>query len=213
MPNEGQINFLHAAGVEFRSAESPLLWSHLESRFTESTGIGSKFTALPAASVAALIAEGEAALLDDMAGMLRDTGKVGHVTHVLNLPYPVGTEAVRDAREVDAEKVITLIQAPGLPTEHRIRVMLAHADEIPCTNTLTIEGGVYPDGHTAGFLSLCPGDLPAHGRGDDAGHVFLATDAEIRSLAAEMLEKAEEITTATQEECAAMVERAMKILG
>ncbi len=213
MPNAGQIRYLHDAGVEFLSAESPALWTHLESRFSDSKNIGSKFAALSATFVAALIADGEAALLDQMTGMLRDTGRIGRVTRVLKMPYLIGTEAVCAADSVDATKIITLIQSPGEVGEHHIRVIMADADDIPCTSTVTVEGGLYPDGRTAGFFALYPGDLPAHGRGDDKNHVFLATEEEIRRLTAEMLSRADDLTTATKAECAAMVERALKVLG
>jgi hypothetical protein len=84
---------------------------------------------------------------------------------------------------------------------------------MPCTRTITVSGGLYADGHTAGLLALAPGDH-RDGRATDSDHVaYLALPQEIRGLARAMDERAEDITAVTHADVQAMLARVREILG
>ncbi len=213
MIDSGDIEFLRAAGYTYLPAESPMLWTHLESRFTESRAVGSKFGQMSSAFIEELIAEGEAILVREIVETLRRTGRVERVTRVLSRPSRIGTSAVVPRAEVDSAHILSLVSGAGTVVEKVIRVVPTQANAIPCTNEFTVEGGLYPDGRTIGFFDVHPGNLLAQGRGDDANHVYLALEEEIRQLASEMRLKAEDLTTVTGAEGEAMAERAIKALS
>lgn len=207
------MDSLSAAGISYRSVESPALWSHLESHFSESRPIGSRFARLSPSRVNALIVEGEQVLLKDFSASLRKTGKIKRVSRVIDLPYPVGTDAVQPLTKVEKAKVLTLIVAPGIHGEKIVRVLPTAAEDIPCTNQMTVVGGLYPDGRTAGLYDIYPGNLAWREHDNDDDHVILATPGEIRELVREMEEKMDNIAAAPAAKCADMIKKARKALA
>jgi len=209
------VRYLEQAGFDYKPAESPDLWSHLESHFAGRQSIGPKFAPMPASNVAELIAMGEGALLEAMIAHHRQTGTLARVARVIELPYIVGTGAVIPLSRADARRVLRLIKDAGTPYERLIHVMPAEADEIPCTSCMTVTGGLYPDGHTAGYYDLMPGDHPedsAPALGADESCACLATRNEIADLAREMELKLDDIAIVTREECEEMIEKVRKTL-
>ncbi|MGE3624440.1 MAG: hypothetical protein AB7H77_11300, partial [Bdellovibrionales bacterium] len=93
MLHSESIRYLEQAGFHYKPAESPDLWSHLESHFSGRQRVGPKFTPLPATTVAELISMGEEALLDALVSHHKKTGNPGRVARVIELPYVVGTAA------------------------------------------------------------------------------------------------------------------------
>lgn len=207
MLNSDHLRYLHAAGFDYCSAESPRLWNHLESQINESNRIESRFRPLSAEAMVALIMNGEDALLDRLVAEHRRHGHIDRVSCVLNLPYSVGVDGVVSRAAVDESQLLQMVLNPGTASEQVIEVLPTAADAMPLTNQVTIEGGVYADGHTTGYFSLFPG---SHKEMNDT--VYLATHAEIRRLANEMLDNADDITVVTKAECAAMVEQVMRNL-
>src|ERR1700733_5193094 len=86
------IQYLKSAGFDFKPADSPDMWLHLESHFAEPSRVGPKFMPLPAGLIADLINQGEDALLDALAACHLKTGKLAPVSHVLEMPFVVGTD-------------------------------------------------------------------------------------------------------------------------
>lgn len=204
------VNYLGSAGIAYQPAQTSALRSHLEGHFSESHSIGSKFSSMPDSRVAELIAEGEKILLDELAATFRKTGHIDRVTRVLDLPYVVGTDAVKPRAEVDASRLIRLVQYPGAMQERIIDVLPTPAEAIPSTHKVTVEGGLYADG-TVGYYDLYPGDATLGGKEEDK-LVFLATPEEIRGLIREMQASLVDITVATGPDCEAMIQRAKKSL-
>jgi len=196
------IDYLNQAGFDFKPAESPDLWTHLESHFLDRQRIGARFNALASDAVADLIRRGEEALLTAMATQHRATGRMAAICHVLELPYIVGcddTVGMQSARDYES---FMLVDRPGSFGERLIRLLPAGAGDIPTTRQATVSGGVYADGHTVGFFDLCPGSHTQDGENDA---VHLATPIEIVSLTREMESNSDQIAIATQHECAAMI--------
>jgi hypothetical protein len=95
------IRYLKEAGFDFKSAESPDLWSHLESLFAGSRRIGPKFMPLPAAPFAELIARGEDALLNALATQHIATGKLASVAEIIEMSFVVGTDGAMSLSAAD----------------------------------------------------------------------------------------------------------------
>lgn len=199
------IDYLKAAGFAYCPPDSPLLWDHLESRFREPTIVGPRFAALTPETMAALITEGETLLLNELVESHRRTGELQPVLRTLTLPYDVGTHAVAALDEIDPSRILTLIGDPGTARERLIRVVPVPEEAIPRTQHVTIHGGLYPDGRTAGFLDLHPG-TPASA----TTAVYLATPKAIRHMAALMHHRLELITSVSEAECREMLERVAK---
>jgi len=213
MSHSDAVHYLEHAGFHYKPAESPDLWTFLESHFAGPRPVGSKFTAMPSAFVAELIGLGEEALLEAMVAHHRKTGSLGRFTRVIDLPYIVGTDAAVPLAEADSAQVLRLIEQPGTPAERIVRLVPTAADDIPCTSHMTVTGGLYADGHTAGYYDLRPGEHCENGDTLPAGFAFLATEAEISSLAREMEAKIEDITLVTRRECEEMLGKVKRMLG
>jgi hypothetical protein len=203
------IRYLKSAGFDFKSAESPDLWSHLESHFAEPPCIGPKFMSLPAARMAELIDRGEVALLEALAAHHLRTGRLTSVAQVIEMPFVVGSDGTIPLKDADKTRLLKLIDQPGTAREHIVHILPAKADAIPATYKVTITGGIYLDGHTAGFFALHPGSHPDAETAD----AWLATPDEIKALARDMERKIEDITLVTRKECEAMIANTRKILG
>ncbi len=206
------IRYLEGVGIHYKPAESPDLWTHLESHFAGPHPIGPKFSHLPASRIADMIGKGEEALLAAMVEQHRRTGRIGHVTRSIDMPYVVGTAGTVSLATADKARVLTLVEQPGSVNERLVHVMPVAVDDIPSTHQVTITGGTYPDGHTAGYYDLQPGHPPAGSKDKDAC-VYLATEDEIIGLAREMEEKIEDIVVVTRKECDALLKKVKKALG
>jgi len=214
MLHSESIQYLEKAGFHYKPAESPDLWSHLEAHFAGPKPIGPKFSTMPANFIAELIMLGEEALLEALVTHHRQTGSPGKVARVIELPYVVGTQGAVHLSGIDPNRVMHLVENPGTSQERVIHVVAASADDIPCTSQMTVTGGVYADGHTAGYFDLCPGD---HANGEDGSKdmalAYLATPDEIAVHLREMEMKAEDIAVITRRECDDMIAKAKKIMG
>jgi hypothetical protein len=200
------VRYLESAGIHYKPAESPELWAHLEGHFEGPCRVGSKFSRLPASLVEEMIAKGEEALLAGLVADHRRTGRLGPVACLLAMPYAVGTEAAVPLGRVDKARILDLIEEAGTPSERLIHIIPAAADAIPCTYEMTVTGGLYADGHTAGYYDLVPGHA-------DADCAWLATAEEIESLAREMEARIDDIAIMPRHECEGMIVRARKALG
>ncbi len=202
------VERLGVAGFCYKPAESPSLWSHLEERFNGGGGIGPKFLKLPERFVHDLLASGESALLRQFVEAFEKTGRIGRTMHVVKAPYLVGTRAARPISEADAPRLLKMIAAPGTWKEELITVLPVTEAEIPYTNEITFEGGVYADGKTVGYFDVHPGNALRDGqRGESA---LLATPSEIKALAEEMRRMIEEVSVVPYSECEAMAAAALK---
>jgi len=209
------VSYLEHAGFHYKPAESPDLWSHLESHFGGRQAVGPKFTPMPSVFMTELIAMGEEALLEAMVAHHRQTGALGRVARVIDLPYIVGTGAAVPLARADKRRVLHLVADPGTLYERLVHVIPVEADEIPTTSRVTVTGGLYPDGHTAGYYDLTPGDQTADvdaASDEEEARAWLATRDEIATLAREMELGIDDIVTITRRECEVMVERAKKTL-
>jgi hypothetical protein len=206
------IRYLNDAGFDFKPAESPDLWTHLESHFSGARRIGSKFNPLPASAVAELIAKGEEALLDALVLEHQRTGTLASVTQVVDMPYIVGIDGDISLSHAKAAETFDLIEQPGTIAERLIHVLPAGKDSIPPTCQATVRGGLYPDGRTVGFYALSPGNHADEDRIAAADHVYLATPEDIAALAKDMETNAEEIVLVTRQECDAMIARVKRLL-
>jgi hypothetical protein len=139
------IHYLKKAGFDFKPAESPDMWSHLESHFAGPSRIGPKFMSLPAGLVAELINRGEDALLDALAACHLKTGKLAPVSHVLEMPFVVGTDGTVSVTAADRKRMLVLVDQPGTAKERIVHLLPAKADAIPGTRQVTVTGGLYPD--------------------------------------------------------------------
>jgi len=200
------IRYLHDAGFEFKSVESPDLWTHLESHFSGAGRIGLHFDPLPADRMNALIAQGEEALLDALVRQHKATGQLAAVAETIDLPYVIGIDSAIGAAEATHGEVLALIDRPGTVGERLIHVLPTPASALPPTRQATIEGGVYLDGHTVGFYTLHPGHHADEG-------LYRATPTEIARLATDMETNADDIALITRRECDAMIARAQRALG
>jgi hypothetical protein len=200
------VSYLESVGIHYKSAESPDLWTHLESHFDGPRRVGSKFSRLPGGLIEDMIAKGEEVLLKGLVETHQRKGRVSLVSCRLALPYVVGTEAAIPWSLVDRDRVLELIEDAGMPGERRIRVVPAAADDIPSTYEVTVTGGIYGDGHTAGYYDLIPGHA-------DKDCVWLATPEEIEGLLREMETKIDDIAIVTRRECEELLEKARKALG
>lgn len=210
MLDSALVECLKAAGLTYRPAESPVLWTHLESRFSGERRMGSRFDPLPSSFVAEVVALGESLLLQDFATAVRAQGRVERVRRVMTMPYLVGVEALRPRGEVNASHVLPLIALPGERGETLIHVVPTAADALPVTNKVTVEGGPYADGRTVGYYNLHPGALACEVDAQDL--VILATAEEIRALARAMREHREDVVSASPSACEAMAVRALRAL-
>jgi hypothetical protein len=213
MLHSESIRYLEKAGYQYKPAESPDLWGFLESHFAGPRIIGPKFVPMPASFVAELIAMGEEALLEAMVAHHRKTGNPGRVARVIDLPYVVGTMAAIPLAVADTSRVLRLVSQPGTPHERLIHVVPSAADDIPTTSRMTVTGGLYPDGRTAGYYDLSPGEHLA-GDGPDAkgaerSFAYLATPDEIAALAHEMKVKSDDIAIVSGKECQTMITKAL----
>jgi hypothetical protein len=209
MTHVDSIRYLEQAGIHYKPAESPELWCYLESHFAGPHAIGSKFNHISASSMAELIAIGEDVLLSAMVAGHRQGGILAPVSKVIDLPYIVGTEAAMPLARADKGHLLQLIARPGTPKERFIHILPAPADEIPCTRRMTVTGGLYADGHTAGYYDLFPGDH-VNGEGTLA---WLATPGEIIALVHEMEAKADDIALVSRAACEGMIEKAKKAIA
>jgi hypothetical protein len=205
------VRYLEQAGFHYKPAESPDLWSYLESHFASPQSVGLKFNHLPGSFVAELIAMGEEALLDAMVALHQRTGALGRVERVIELPYVVGTGAAIRLTAAEAQRALRLVIEPGTPQERIVHVMPVEADAIPCTTRMTATGGLYPDGHTAGYYDLRPGEIAD--KSGEGVFAWFATPDEIACLAREMEAKIEDITVVSRAEAEEMVNKVEEILG
>ena len=206
------IRYLKIAGFDFKPAESPDLWSHLESQFVDPQRIGPKFMPLPHDMITTLIARGEDVLLESLMIRHRTTGKLSPVSEVLEMPFVVGTDGLVTVTEADRAKLLDMIDQPGTPRERIIHLLPTTLGAIPDTRKVTVTGGLYADGHTAGFYSMRPGNQA------DTPHLektsaWLATPDEIKDLAHEMERKLEDISVISRHKCEAMIAKARKALN
>jgi hypothetical protein len=201
------IHYLEAAGFHYKPCESPEIWTHLESHFIRPAPIGSRFVHFSASRMEEMIARGEDVLLDALMSGLRRTGKPGPVAETIEMPYIVGTSSTVSPAVADPARILWLVDQAGTSREHIVQVMPAEADAIPGTRHMTVTGGLYADGHTAGYYDLCPG-MPVKA---DAC-VYLATAEDIRALAEDMRVKAEDIVLITRRECEVLLAQVEKLL-
>jgi hypothetical protein len=201
------IRYLNEAGFNFKSVESPDLWTHLESHFYGKQRVDSRFEHLPATAIADIIMKGEDVLLEALMQEHKATGRLAPVARVLDMPFVVGRTSAIRASQAKSDEVLMLIEQPGTAAERVIRLLPVGIDKIPTTHHATVTGGLYADGHTVGFFDVNPGDNVA-----EISSVYLATPDEILSLVREMEANAEDVTLVTQAECSAMIKRAMKAL-
>jgi hypothetical protein len=206
------IRYLATAGVHYKPAESPDLWAHVEECFADHGQIGPRFNPIPHSSIAELIAKGEDGMLAAMVAHHQQTGRLDVVQHVLDLPYIIGTEGKMPLKDADAARLLRLVNRPGTAQEHLISVLAVEADAIPCTNRMTITGGLYADGHTAGLYGVHPGNVVEDAFATDA-YALLATAEDILALSHEMEMHMDDIACATRKECDAMLKRVKKLLG
>jgi len=210
MQHSDSVQYLERAGFHFKPAESPDLWTHLESRFGGAGIVGPKFAPMSASFVAELIGQGEDVLLEALVEMHRRSGALGRVVQVIDLPYVVGTGAAIPLAKADPARVLRLIDQPGTPKERIVHVVPASADDIPVTTRMTATGGLYPDGHTAGYFDLRPGGPET---GDDESAVaWLATRDEIAALLSEMEANLDDVTIRSRKETEDMIAKAGRLL-
>ena len=213
MLHSESIRYLEQAGFHYKPAESPDLWGFLESHFAGPRSIGPKFVPMPTSFIAELIAMGEEALLEAMVAHHRKTGTPGRVARVIDLPYVVGTMAAIPLAAADIKRLVRLVSQPGTPHERLIHVVPSAADDIPTTSRMTATGGVYADGHTAGYFDLCPGEhISGDGpeaKGAEDSFAYLATPDEITALAREMEARLDDIAIVSAKEGRAMINKAL----
>jgi hypothetical protein len=205
------IRYLTDVGFDFKSAESPDLWTHLESHFYGRQPIGARFDPLPSDAIADLIMQGEEALLDALMHQHQRTGTLSPVSHVLNMPYVVGCD--RSIHKMKSSDTLALIDQPGMATERLVHVVRTDREKIPSTHQATVKGGVYADGHTVGFFDLIPGDHSRESSVETDHPIYLATSDEIAALVKEMEVNIEDIVLATEAECKAMIARALRAIS
>ncbi len=205
------LNYLKSIGIDVKPAESPDLWNFLEEQVVRPSHIGHRFIAMPPAIVADVIVQGENALLDAMVVQHLRDGKIGEVSEVIEMPFVVGTNGSIMIAEDNHSDMLDLIEQPGTHQEHIIHVLLTEAEAIPSTHRVTVKGGLYVDGHTAGYYDLYPGD--ADDPAAQAKQARLATSYEIKTLALDMEENIDGIAIVTQRECEAMIARVKELLG
>lgn len=200
------IEYLKKAGFDFKSVESPDIWPHLEGRLTTSTSrVGSKFIPMSGQMISELVSRGEDALLDAMVKHHQMTGHLDRVEQTIELPFVVGLDARVPSSN---DPTLQLVDHPGTVHESIVHLLLSEPDHIPGTHKVTFCGGLYSNGHTAGFYNFLPGtDV------NDSAPALLATSAEIMALTREMEENADNITTLSRSECETMIEKARRILG
>ena len=203
------IDYLKKHGFDFKSAESPDIYTHLESTFANPGHTGSKFSALSQDLITMLINRGEEALLSELMERHRKTGKLATVKQVIEMPFVVGTDSLVELKDDDKKHVIELIDQPGTRNERVIQVLPAQADAIPVTHHITVTGGLYADGHTTGFFSLQAGRASRDGK----KAAMLLTADDIRSLLHEMEARIEDIGLISEHEARAMIAKARKALN
>jgi hypothetical protein len=205
------VHYLKAAGFQYKAAESPDLWTHLVSQMTESQGVGTKFSPASSSALAAMIAQGEAALLQALVDHHRRTGALDQIATVIDMPYIVGIEGVIPLEGADPKRLLRLVDHPGTSRERIIHVLPAEGDAIPCTKQVTVTGGLYPDQHTVGYYGLHAGGGSEKRFGGKCA--YLATSEDIKELADEMEQKADDISAVTRKECNEMLARVKRLLG
>jgi hypothetical protein len=206
------LNYLKNVGIDYKSSESPDLWSFLEDHVTRPHRIGHIFSPMSPLIIEDVIARGENALLDAMVVQHLRSGTVDEVTEVVEMPFSVGHCSSLIITNPDHEGLFRLIENPGTAHEHLTHVVAADEELIPCTHRVTVKGGIYADGHTAGYYDLYPGFADVD---DTEGGVqaWLATPREISALAYEMEHKLDDIRIISRRECESMILKARKRLN
>ncbi len=208
MQRADAVRYLEQAGFHYKPAESPDLWSYLEGHFAGPQALGPKFDRMTSSFVTELIEKGEDALLEAMVTHHRKQGRLDRVSKVIDLPFVVGTGAAVPLAKADARYVLKMIAGAGTSQERIVHVMPAEPDEIPSTSQVTVTGGLYADGHTAGYFDLRPGEWTDDGA---ETYAWLATHDEIAALTREMEERVEEVTVVTRRECQDMIAKAGRL--
>ena len=209
--SRASIDYLKQAGFDYKTASTPLIWTHLENQVAESNHIGGKFNPIPATAITAMIEAGEEALLSAMVEHHRRTGSLEQVQQVIDMPFVVGTVGVIPQEGVDEARLLRLVDHAGTARERIIHILPVDEDTIPCTRQVTVTGGTYADGHSVGYFGLKPGDGEL-GKRFGGRCAYLATLPEIRHLARDMELKADDIVTATRRDCDAMLAKVHALL-
>ena len=210
-PALSSIDYLKQFGFDYKSAATPLIWTHLENQVSESNRIGAKFNSIPSSAIAGMIEAGEAALLAALESQHRRTGKLDQVSQVIDMPFVVGTVGVIPQEGVDEDKLLRLIERPGTAQERVIHVLPVESDALPITRQVTVTGGTYADGHSVGVFGMMPGD-GGQERRFGGRMAYLATPSELRHLARDMENKADDIVAVTRQECDAMLAKVRELL-
>jgi len=144
------IHRLEAAGFHYKSCESPEIWTHLESHFTDLTPIGPRFDHFSTSRMIEMIARGEDVLVESLMAELRRTGKPGLVTEVIEMPYIVGTSGAAPLAEVDdPSQILNLVDQAGTAREHIVRVLPTEADETTLDELFKNPNWIAPKGNLA----------------------------------------------------------------
>lgn len=210
------LDKLSAAGFAYRSFETPCLWNHLEERFNAVHHIGARFVNIPEPQLKDLVQAGESTLLRSFVDSLNNYGRIERTFCVVTAPYIIGSPAMRPLLEDERERLIQLVIYPGTLRETIVTLLPVTDDDMPYTNEITFEGGVYADGKTVGCFDVHPGTRESlHKDFSSSGEemVFLITPSEVRYMLGEMRYMADQITIATDDECHAMVDAALKVIA
>jgi hypothetical protein len=206
---QDSLNYLKNVGIDFKPAESPDLWQFLENHLTTPTGIGHRFTPMSAAIAEEVIVRSENALLDALVSQHLLRGRIEHVTQMIEMPFIVGANGAVVLPD-SHDGILDMINHPGTAHEHLVHVIAADPEHIPTTHRVTVWGGLYTDGHTAGFYDLCPG---GHIEDEDTAEnmAWLTPPRDILALALDMEENLEAIKVVGRHRTEAMIIKARQI--
>ncbi len=201
-------NYLRDHGFDYRTVETPRIWTHLEESFARRSGLGSRFTSLPVRKVRQIIRYGERAALHALVHAHQQGQSLSHVTISLNLPFPVGSERRVVETNSDTRTQLSLIANPGTPSERLVTVRLVSESDIPLTHSLSVNSGLFADGLSLGLHSISPGE-PLVGY----DNILLVTAEDIRRALSDMRAQIDEIAVVNAETCLELISRAEKALA
>lgn len=204
------VSYLQEQGFNFKPANDPMLWTHLEQMIGDSFAIGGKFAPVTSSRLTEMISHAESAALVDMAEQHRKSGTLGVVETVITMPFIVGTEAVVPMDSVAEDQRYSAIIKAGDAREQCVTIVPVADDAVPSTKQMTVKSGLYADGQTLGLWGVQSGGHSARRFGGQGA--FLVTKRDVREIVASMTSQLDEITTVTRAEGEEMLKRLRNIL-
>lgn len=182
------MGYLQTNGIDVATPDSPHILSMLQEHFDNHHFVA-HFDSLTEAERQKLIQEGHDALIEALAEQHQQTGKLeDEVARVIEMPFIVGGDPIVPRHAVDPTRMFKLMEAPGTNHERLVWLMATNEGAIPSTSKATVTGGLYADGHTAGYLHIFAASQPLSDQ-----VAVMATPSQIYTMAGLMQDELDQL--------------------